>query len=251
MKDLKLNASVSIICFGRFGQVLAELLQPQFPIMVHDIHDITEAAAAHGVQAVSLEEAASADTIFVSVPIRHFKDVIGKLVPHLKPDATIMDVCSVKVYPATVMKEHLPAGVTAIATHPLFGPDSSQKGFNGLPMMMHPVTPQNDKFELWSDYFKSKGIAIKEMDPEEHDRLAARSQGITHFVGRVLQTFGISPTSIDTEGFMDLQLVVEQTCHDSLELFQDLENYNPYTPDMIQGLSKALDEVKTEIFRRV
>lgn len=246
-----MNSSVSIIGFGRFGQVLAELLQPQFPIMVHDANDITEAAGAHGVRAVSLEEAASADAIFVSVPIRYFKDVIAKLVPHLKPETTIMDVCSVKVYPATVMKEHLPAGVTAIATHPLFGPDSIRKGFTGLPMMMHPVTPRNDKFDLWSNYFKSKGIAVKEMDPEEHDRLAARSQGITHFMGRVLQTFGISPTSIDTEGFIDLQLVVEQTCHDSLELFHDLENYNPYTPEMIQGLSQALDDVKTDIFRRL
>ncbi len=58
-----MNLSVSIIGFGRFGQVLAELLQPQFPIMVHDANDITEAAATHGVRVVSLDEAASADAI--------------------------------------------------------------------------------------------------------------------------------------------------------------------------------------------
>lgn len=245
-----MNQSVAIIGFGRFGQVLAELLQPECRILAYDITEITHVAATHGVRSVSLQEAAAADTIFISVPIRHFKEVVVELVPHLKPGTTIIDVCSVKVYPATVMKEHLPAGVRAIATHPLFGPDSSRKGFNGLPMAMHPVTPRDDIFDQWSSHFKSKGIAIKEMTPEEHDRMAARSQGVTHFMGRVLQKYGITPTGIDTEGFIDLQLVVEQTCHDSIELFHDLERYNPYTLDMIQELNNALEEVKTDIFRR-
>ena len=39
-----------------------------------------------------------------------------------------------------------------------------------------------------------------EMTPEEHDQLAAKTQGITHFVGRVLKDAGVGVTEIDTLG---------------------------------------------------
>ena len=45
-------------------------------------------------------------------------------------------------------------------------------------------------------------------------------------------------------------MVVGQTCHNSLELFQDLEIYNPYTPEMTAAITKAVEEVKLAIVRR-
>jgi len=38
------------------------------------------------------------------------------------------------------------------------------------------------------------------MSADEHDRLAAESQGVTHFVGRTLERFGFAQTGIDTLG---------------------------------------------------
>ena len=52
--------------------------------------------------------------------------------------------------------------------------------------------------------FENQQIKIKEMSPDEHDKMAARSQGVTHFLGRMLKQFGIDKTSIDTQGFKDL-----------------------------------------------
>ena len=250
MATEKGKIKVGIIGFGRFGPVLARLLSPGYEVLAHDIQDITERAAAVGAKAVSWDQVLTAQTLFLAVPIRHFKEVVAKLVPGMRPGMTLFDVCSVKVYPVTVLKEHLPPDTTTIASHPLFGPDSSQHGFDGLPMMVYPVSPQTEVYVGWVRYFQDQGLKILSMSPEEHDRLAARSQGITHFVGRVLQTVGITPTSIDTEGYRDLQLVVEQTCHDSVELFHDLENFNPYTMDMIDDLVKAVEEVKQMIVRR-
>lgn len=117
-------------------------------------------------------------------------------------------------------------------------------------MVMYPVSTRSERFSYWLNYFQSLGLRVLEMTPEEHDRLAARSQGITHFIGRVLTEFGIAPTPIDTEGCRDLQLVVEQTCHDSFELFHDLENYNPYTMEMVDAVLKAVEQVKQSILRR-
>ncbi len=242
--------AVSMIGFGRFGPVLARLLGAGFEVLAYDTADIVAVAEEAGARVVDWDEATAADTIFVAVPIRRFKAVVTELVTQVKPGTTIVDVCSVKVYPATVMKEYFPPGITTIASHPLFGPDSCSAGFRGLNMMMHPVSPRGAAFEAWTQYFGEQGLRVLEMSPEEHDRLAARSQGITHFIGRVLEEFGLATTPIDTEGFRDLQMVVEQTCHDSFELFHDLENFNPYTTEMVAEVISATERVKLAIARR-
>ncbi len=241
---------VGIIGFGRFGPVLARLLTPVHQVLVYDIADVGQRASAAGARAVSWQEITAAETFFVAVPIRHFKEAVAHLNETVRPGATVIDVCSVKVYPATVMREHFAPEITTIATHPLFGPDSCQEGFSGLKLMMAPVSPRNETFTYWEHYFKGLEIETLVMTPEEHDRLAANSQGITHFLGRVLEQFGIAPTAIDTEGFVDLQAVVEQTCHDTLELFQDLQNFNPYTMGMVDDLLAAVEQVKQKVQRR-
>ena len=241
---------VGVLGFGRFGPVLARLLGRGFEVLAYDTADFDDRARAAGARPVSWDELAAAPTIFVAVPIRRFKEAVTALVPRVRPGATVVDVCSVKVYPTTVMQEHFPPEITTIASHPLFGPDSCTEGFQGLNLMLHPVSPRSPVFDGWADYFREQGLRVLEMSPEEHDRLAARSQGITHLLGRVLQQFGIAETPIDTEGFRDLQLVVEQTCHDSFELFHDLENFNPYTLEMVDDLVGAVEHVRATIMRR-
>ena len=85
------------------------------------------------------------------------------------------------------------------------------------------------------------------MTPDAHDKGAAMSQGITHFIGRVLSESGISSTKINTLGFNELLGVIEQTCNDSWNLFKDLQNYNPYTAEMIEKLEENIKLVRSQI----
>ena len=86
-----------------------------------------------------------------------------------------------------------------------------------------------------------------EMSPDEHDRLAAKTQGITHFLGRMLKEFGIKKTSIDTQGFRDLLDLVSQTCNDTWELYTDLQLYNPYTEEMITKLKNSTESLDRQL----
>ena len=85
------------------------------------------------------------------------------------------------------------------------------------------------------------------MTPNEHDLIAASSQGVTHFIGRVLNEAGVQSTNMNTMGFNELLGVIEQTCNDSWDLFKDLQRYNPYTNEMIDNLVTTMKKIHKQI----
>ena len=106
-------------------------------------------------------------------------------------------------------------------------------------MVMHPLRGAQESFERWRDIFRDFGMHVLEMTPEEHDRGAAYTQGITHFLGRMLQQLDLQPSAIGTRGYEKLLDLVQQTCNDPYQLFLDLQRYNPYTEEMRKALLGA------------
>jgi prephenate dehydrogenase len=58
-----------------------------------------------------------------------------------------------------------------------------------------------------------------------------------------LDELALKPTEIATLGYQRLLSIVEQTCNDPLQLFLDLQRFNPYAPAMHQRLKSSLDKV--------
>lgn len=234
---------VSIIGYGRFGAMLHALLSKGFEVDVYDKKQINNS----DVNEVSLKDALKNETIFIAVPIRDFESLIHEIKNDIQGNKTVIDVCSVKVFPKNVMTQNLSAEIDIIATHPLFGPDSLKD--SGSVMTMELVRDSYGRFEFWKNYFDSQNITIEEISAEEHDMMAARSQGLTHFVGRVIDDFGTDQTRIDTEGYKALHKLVNQTCNDSWELFEDIQSYNPYTQKMVSELSESFKKIN-EILKK-
>ena len=69
------------------------------------------------------------------------------------------------------------------------------------------------------------------------------SQFITHLVGRVLGSQGLSETPIDTSGFQSVLNLIDGTAADSFELFYGLYKYNKNSMDTIRQLQSALHDV--------
>lgn len=207
-----------------------------------------------GTEMVDLEQLCRCDALFLCVAISAIEPVLREIEPLLHPGALVLDTCSVKVYPSSLMESILPQSCSVIATHPMFGPDSANQGMEGLPMVFCPVRCSDSQSAEWMSFFSAMGLRVVRMTPEAHDREAAHTQGITHFVGRVLADLQLAPSEIATVGYDQLLRVIEQTCNDPFQLFVDLQRYNPYTDDMrreLQGsLHRLLELLETRLDSR-
>ncbi|NOY15066.1 MAG: prephenate dehydrogenase/arogenate dehydrogenase family protein [bacterium] len=246
--------TVSIIGFGRFGQTLYRLIKDDFEeIIVYRRSGIRKrefSLGSHVKVARDVKEVFKSrfeggfHTLFYCTPISTFGQVIKEHMKYFDDRHVIMDVLSVKKWPEEVLSKHLKDGrVQAILNHPMFGPDSSKDGFRGLPWVMDRFRSKDQAYRFWKSYFESKGLRVVELTAKEHDRLAAFSQGVAHFVGRLLAEFGMEPTVIDTVGARKLREVMEQTVNDSWQLFLDLQRFNPYTKQMRIKLGEAYDKL--------
>lgn len=226
-----MDRRVGIIGVGRFGELLRRILSPDFDIVTYDINQ-----PEHN----TLTEVAKQPNIFIATPIHIIADVLKNLAPLIRSDATVIDVCSVKCYPVEMMQKYLPASVDIIATHPLFGPDSYPQHKT---IIMHSVRDQHHSYSQWWQYFAKQQFTLVEQTPEAHDRMMAKTQGITHLIGRALEYIDAPTAQQATQGYEALFSVVQQTCKDSWSLFLDLQRYNPYSNDENKKLLAALTQL--------
>lgn len=225
---------IAIIGNGRFGRILFSLLKDDFLVSVFDSKNSKTES--------DLRKIYDHNIIFFAVPISSFESVIKLHKKYFKENHLLIDVLSVKMHPKKVFNKYLKGLKTqALLTHPMFGPDSSKNGFSGLPIILDEYKTDNKNFSFWKDFFVKKGLRAIKMSAQEHDRLAANSQGVTHFIGRLLEKFELKPTKIDSLGAKKLQEVIGQTCNDTWQLFSDLQNYNPYTKLMRIKLGRTYD----------
>ncbi|NNK93823.1 MAG: prephenate dehydrogenase/arogenate dehydrogenase family protein [Desulfobacterales bacterium] len=238
---------ISVYGYGRFGKLWADILAQNFRVKVFSRRGLTQKEVSPGIEIVNEKELFDCDALFFCVAISAYREVLKKSIPYAKKNTVFFDTCSVKVFPASWMTELLPAGCRIIATHPMFGPDSYLRADRGLPMVMCNITADPETFDNWVNYFSSKSLQVEVMTVQMHDEMTAYSQGITHYVGRLLADLELAPTRTDTLGYEMLLKVMGQTCNDSWQLFLDLQSYNPYTQKMREDLNKSIAKINSAL----
>lgn len=231
-----------MIGFGRFGSFWSRWITSEFAVQVSSRR--TLAGLPDDVRQVTIEEAARADLVFLTVPISAVTETLERLRPHLGRRTTVVDTCSVKVFPVTEMLRILPESTGVIACHPMFGPDSALNRTDLLPVITWSVRDHYDRYRELLESFGRLRMRIVEMTPEEHDREAAFTQGITHLIGRLLAEMELKPSEIATLGYRRLLQVMEQTCNDPIQLFRDLQRYNGHTREMRRQFAEALSRTE-------
>lgn len=157
---------------GRLGGVVAQL----FGDLGHRILIADETTPLSPADA-----AAAADVTVVSVPIDATEAVIRVVGPHVREDALLMDVTSIKRDPVAAMLASTRGSV--VGTHPMFGPSVHT-------LQGQRVVVCRARGDAWADWvvaaFGARGLAVTEATPEQHDRAMSVVQVLTHFQTQVL-----------------------------------------------------------------
>jgi prephenate dehydrogenase len=229
--------TVGIIGFGAFGRLIATHLRPHFALTAYDPATAMRGwDEAVGVAHADLADAAACDIVILATPVDRLAAALAAVRDHLRPGALVLDVCSVKVIPAGLMRNLLPDTVEAIGTHPLFGPQSGRYGIAGLKMAVCPIhTPLHGRSRarrLAAFVRKALKLRVFITTPEAHDQEAAMVQGLTHLIAKVLVQMEPLPTRMTTASFDRLMQAVDMVRYDAAEVFLAIERLNPYSADV-------------------
>lgn len=253
--------TIGIVGFGNFGQFLAErLVQAGHKVLATSRTDHSAAADALGVSFSRDPDdfcESHPDVVILATSITSMEAVLRSLpLQRLRRSTLFVDVLSVKEFPRRLMLHVLPPQFDVLCTHPMFGPDSGKGSWAGLNFMFEKVRIGSSercqqRLQALLQFFEGQGCNMKEMTCGKHDALASRTQFVTHTIGRVLGAMELEATDIDTRGYESLQHLVDNTAHDSFELYYGLFMYNQNATEELARLEQCFDLVKKQLFDRM
>ncbi len=239
-------SEIGIIGFGQFGQFMARHLVPFFEVSVFDHNALSAEANAVGANWSDFETAVSRKTVIFATPLSSFEKVLKLAVPFLAPNALCLDVCSVKIKPIELMTEILPDNVEIIGTHPLFGPQSGRKGIAGMRIAVCPV--RTTRLEQVKKFLSNDlKLLVFEKTPEAHDQEMAHVQALTHFVSRALDELHIEASDLATVSYDEIMRAARLVSEDSWELFQTIQQDNPFAQVKRKAFINKLIELESRI----
>ncbi len=192
------------------------------------------------------ELAGGCDLVMISVPIRDTVAVIRRIAPLLSPDQVFCDLTSLKTGPVAAMME---SAASVIGLHPMFGPGVST--LRGQTIVATPARCSRETLEAILSIFEGEGAAITITTPEEHDRVMALVQGLTHSVTLLVADTmrRLATTPEDTAPFMSPVYQIEMGLVGRLlsqdpDLYGDILRLNPYLPPVLTACGESLAELR-------
>lgn len=241
--------SIGIVGYGDFTKVMLEYLAPYADIVVSS-RQPQDREPGFGARFGTVEEVLSQAIIIPSIPAQFIKGFLTENFAYINPMAIFIDVCSVKVHPLQVLEAVLPATCQIIGTHPMFGPASILKnnGIVGLPCALCPVRCEgktlSELTHLLSDVLKLDVIRIS---PGQHDREMAYVQGLSHYIGRVMDGMRIPDSRLKTAAYENLLEMKRIQGGDSWELFASIMHENPYAVEVHALFEQACKDLNQKI----
>jgi prephenate dehydrogenase len=232
---------LGIVGYGRCGQLAAEVLETDFHVTATDVRDLSGQAAARGVAWGDIAACASKPTVLLAVPVRTMPRVLEAIAPHLREGATVVDMASVKVEPMRWMAELLPAGVSRVGTHPLFGPDSApDRSVRGQRIVICEAEGNAPAARSIEVIARRLGLESIRLDPETHDREMARSQALVFLLARALASAELGGSQYGTPSERRVWSALNMTAADTDELYEDILKLNPFARESTRALIEAV-----------
>jgi prephenate dehydrogenase len=249
LRVFKTTHRLGLFGLGAFGHLIVRHLAPYFEICACDPSaEARDFALRHNVTLVSLEDAASCPIVILATPIRTLEALAKQIAPHVREDALVIDVGSVKMKPAQWLSDALPDSVSILCTHPLFGPQSGRDGIRGLEIVICPVRIEPECLKRAQQFLtETLELVVSETTPEDHDRTLATVQGLTHMIAKVLSGLEPLPRVHTTRSYDLMMQGVGLVQGDSDELFMSIERDNPFASDVRSRFFAEIDALRERL----
>ena len=188
---------LALVGAGLIGSSIARAARESGAANKIDIYDANPAVMAR-VQALGLADAPledlvstvfDADLIIICTPVGACSEVAKVIAPHLKAQAIVSDVGSVKAAVIAQILPHLPKDIHFIPAHPIAGTEFSgpDAGFASLFQnrwcILTPLeNTQEDKVEKLAAFWRSIGARVEEMSAQHHDKVLALTSHLPHLI---------------------------------------------------------------------
>lgn len=200
--------------------------------------------------------------ILLSLPMEVFPEVVKNIAPLVREEHWILDICSLKIEPARIMKKYLKKG-ELLATHPLFGP--YERNLVGKIFALYPLRGKNC-YSWFSSLLISEGIKIVKISPKRHDEIMGLVQVINHFwlilLGNLIKASNFSTKEIvdlSTPSFLSQLKILMRLAWQDENLYARIQLENPFGKKFrnllcrtCKNLAKALnreDKASYETFK--
>jgi prephenate dehydrogenase len=191
------------------------------------------------------EVARLADVVILSVPIPKVNEIVKVIAPHLRPEAVLMDLTSVKQGPVSAMLAGFPGEV--VGTHPLFGP--GVETIAGHTVVLCPG--RGERWFSWlKDLLEKAGAKVKVTTPREHDRLMAVVQGLAHFsliaLEMSIRELGVAPEDLEdfaTPTFSTLHNLARHLFSQDAKLYACIQLQNPANRVALRALEDSVADI--------
>jgi prephenate dehydrogenase len=224
-----MNGTVGIIGgTGKMGRLFS-------PVFERAGYEVLVAGRSTCLSAHELAE--RCDIIIVSVPIRDTVGVIDAIAPVLTREQLLCDFTSLKMVPVEAM---LKTKAQVIGLHPMFGPTVAS--LHHQTIIVCPARADESRLHALLSIFRGEGAECTLATPEQHDRMMAVVQGLTHYVtlcmAESVRRLGIDigTTQAFTSPVYQIELaLVGRLLGQDPDLYGDILRMNPYVPEVIDA----------------
>jgi prephenate dehydrogenase len=228
---------------GKMGR----LFEPVFERAGYDVM-----VSGRSTQLTNTRLAEQCDLVIVSVPIRDTVPVIKEIAPVLTRDQLLCDFTSLKVAPVTAM---LKSEAQVIGLHPLFGP--TVQSLLHQTIIVCPVRATEESVSSLLAIFGREGAECTISTPDEHDRMMAVVQGLTHFVtlcmAESIRRMGIdiNTTRAFTSPVYQIELsLVGRLLSQDPSLYADILQQNPYVPGVLSACTDSAGDLRNIVLSK-
>jgi prephenate dehydrogenase len=194
---LNFNTNISIIGLGLIGGSIAKGLKrsnDQIKILAYDKVEVIQKAVSDGVidsGLNSIEESIHSDIIFLCLPIESSLEAFDKLLPLIKENTIVTDVCGLKGVLEEKRKNTKCKGIY-IGGHPMTGKEkggyenSDPLLFENAVYILSDSQKGNSRTKDLTDIIKLLGARIIFLNPYVHDKVVANVSHIPQLLAVVL-----------------------------------------------------------------